>query len=208
MKEFELFEKVMLIGNQRKYEIGTLVELDEERQTGMVRMVDNYTIEESYENIHRHPYGYIGYEERINDMIMDYFPEPIAFFKLAMRLREEIKTKDGILIICVGDNDEYKTPHLHIFRSRVDMKNWTNGGCLLMDRNSYLNHFGCNDRFTQDELMLISEKLKENVKGINISNFKLLISSWNDENPGYEISTETEIVDYNAETISVYEEWY
>lgn len=107
-------------------------------------------------------------------------------------------------IISIGWNEVLEYPHMHIFRSYDDYRQWKNGACLSLIRNEYYDHSNNRERLSKDELKEIVELLnlpnKDNPKR---SNWEELISYWNDTHYTNYLPLDISIPEYDIDSISL-----
>ena len=116
----------------------------------------------------------------------------------------EVPKQQGF-IICVGDG-ERDIRHFHIFRNNNDKIAWMNGACLFFSENSYYDHGKNRATLSDDELKAVVKKLKEPHPTLEVTNWKYLITLWNDNNPEYPLEGNPEIPEYDYKTIKRYDD--
>ena len=133
-----------------------------------------------------------------------------AFFEMAGRIPGEVKIpgkpKDPGLIIAVGSDENKGEAHFHVFRNKIDWKQWKNGACLLFKDNKYFDHGNNRETLEEDELTAVIEclnnKPEPDLPGNN--NWQYLIYLWNGNNYNWKIDITTPIQKYDYETITRY----
>lgn len=89
----------------------------------------------------------------------------ILLLEMAGRIPGEIfvdKKGKRRLIIAVGSNETRGVAHFHVFRNKVDWRNWKNGACLMFKKNKYFDHKDNSETLTKDELEVVMKCLKVN----------------------------------------------
>lgn len=134
-------------------------------------------------------------------------PYDEAFFEMAGRIPGEVKIpnkpKKPGLIIAVGADENRGEAHFHVYRNKVDWRAWKNGACLLFKDNKYFDHGNNRETLDRDELFAVVTKLKETHKVLGVSNWKYLITLWNDNNGRFVIYHNVPMPDYNYDMMGV-----
>lgn len=126
-----------------------------------------------------------------------------AFRNLVRRIPGD-KSEKCKLAVAVGPYEGH-TAHFHVFRSEEDLREWKNGACLCFTGNRYYDHQDNAETLTKDELNILISLLKKPYKWYqNITNWQHLVHLWNDNNDRYEIPNDTEMPEYDYETITRY----
>lgn len=132
-----------------------------------------------------------------------------CFMEMAGRIPGEAKLpgkqRSSGLIIAMGDGEQ-EIRHFHVYRTDNDKQRWANGACLFLNENRYYDHGKNRETLTEDELNAVIKKLKENHPTLGISNWKYLITLWNDNNHRYPIDPDTPMPPYDYKTITRYKE--
>ena len=125
--------------------------------------------------------------------------------RISGRVKVRGKSKDEGLIIAMGA-DERDIEHFHVFRKDADKKAWKNSACLMLKDNSYYDHSDHKETLTKDELDAVIEKLKSLHPDLGITQWKYLVTLWNDNNERYRIEPNTPMPGYDFKTIRRYVE--
>lgn len=135
----------------------------------------------------------------------------ILLLEMAGRIPGEIfvdKKGKRRLIIAVGSNETRGVAHFHVFRNKVDWRNWKNGACLMFKKNKYFDHKDNSETLTKDELEVVMKCLKSKPAPdlIGENNWQFLISLWNSNNYDWKIDINTLMQEYDYDTITRYKE--
>jgi len=148
----------------------------------------------------------------IKDRIYREYIEPVhepCFLAMASRLSGEVKIpnkpeKPG-MIIAVGAH-ERGDAHFHIFKALYDMREWSNGACLLYEKNAYYNHRKHRASLDKDELDAVVQKLNSRHESFPITYWDWMVGLWNSNNGNYAIAPNIKMPLYDHDTLERHEE--
>lgn len=115
------------------------------------------------------------------------------------------KPKKAGLIIAMGDKEK-NIHHFHVFRSEQDKENWCNGACLFLDENKYYDHGKNTSTLSKDELVSVMDKLNQQHPSLGVTNWKYLVTLWNDNNYRYPVDPNLKMPEYDYNKITRYKD--